>query len=261
MAVHLDGGDDGTLECPVVVRVDEYGVRQLVGSSGELGEHEHPVAVDVRRRVLLGDEVHAVTERCHQHHVAGAVQRDQLVERQRLVQVVHDRQPDAAVAAVDGTDEAFDLVALVLVVLDRLSGGRGDLHHHVALRVEFARFEERGERLEPQTDALGVVEAVDAEQDHLRVAEAGADLAHPLARRSAGGHLLDVAHVDRDRERADVGQAIGMLDGVIVGVDAVSSCAAAAKFAASFGRWKPTRSQPSSPSTTSVRHGNRENSS
>mgnify|MGYP000225829889 CR=1 FL=1 len=72
-------------------------------------------------------------------------------------------------------DEPLDLVALVLVVLDRLAGGRGDLHHHVALRVEFARLEERREGLESQADSLGVVETVDAEQDHLGIAEAGAD--------------------------------------------------------------------------------------
>ena len=74
VAVHLDGRDDGVAQRAAVVRVDEHGVGQLVGGAGELRQHEHAVAVEARRDVLLGDEVHAVAQRCHEHHVARAVE-------------------------------------------------------------------------------------------------------------------------------------------------------------------------------------------
>ena len=81
MAVHLHGVADRPLERTVVVRIDEHRVGQLVGGAGELRQHEHAVTVDVRRDVLLGDEVHPVAERRDEHHVTRAVQRDQLLER------------------------------------------------------------------------------------------------------------------------------------------------------------------------------------
>ena len=91
-------------------------------------------------------------------------------------------QPDPAVPAVDLADQTFDLVAFLLVVLHAFPGRRGDLDEHVPLRIEHPGFEQRAERAQPQADALRVVEPVDAEQDHLRVAEAGPDL-----RSRAGG--------------------------------------------------------------------------
>ena len=75
VAVHLDGGHDRLAQRLAVVRVDEHGVGQLVGGAGELRQHEHAVAVEAGRDVLLGDEVHAVAQRRHEHHVAGAVER------------------------------------------------------------------------------------------------------------------------------------------------------------------------------------------
>ena len=75
VAVHLDRGDDRLAQGGVVVGVDEHGVGQLVGRPGELGQHQHAVAVEAGGDVLLGDEVHAVAQRRHQHHVTGAVQR------------------------------------------------------------------------------------------------------------------------------------------------------------------------------------------
>ena len=232
---------------PVVVRVDEHRVGQFVGGAGELRQDEHAVTVDVGRGVLLGDEVHPVAERRHQHHVAGAVERDELVERQRLVEVVDDRQADPAVDAVDLADEPFDLGPLVLVVLDALAGRGGDLHHDVALGSRVPSSSSACEGAQAQPDALGVVEAVDTEQDHLGVAEPGADLARPLAGgppaaiSSTSSTSIEIGNTPtsvraavvsdrrcRDRRRRAAGRR-------------------AAKFATSLGRWKPTRSHPSRP--------------
>ena len=89
--VHLHRVTDRPLQGPIVVRIHEHGVGELLGGAGELRQHEHAVAVDVRGGVLLRHQVHPVAERRDEHDVAGAVERDQLVEGQRLVQVVDDR--------------------------------------------------------------------------------------------------------------------------------------------------------------------------
>ena len=124
--------------------VDEHCIGELVGRAGELRQHEHAVAVDVRGGVLLGDQVHPVAERRDEHDVAGSVERHQVVVGERLVQVVDDREPDRAEPAVDLTDEPLDLGPLVLVVLDRLTGRRGHLDHHVTSGVEPLVLEQLG---------------------------------------------------------------------------------------------------------------------
>ena len=216
---------------PLVVRVDEHGVGQLVGGAGELRQHEHAVAVEAGRDVLLGDQVHAVAQRRHEHHVAGAVEGDELVERQRLVQVVDRRIAEPAVHAVDLADELLDLAPLVLVVLDALARRRGDLHHHAALGVERAVVEQRLVRPQALADALRVVEAVDAEQHDLRLAEAGAVAVRALAGRPPGGDGLELVDVDRDRVRRRPACCRPS-----------SSSHTTTKLAALIARWNPTRS-------------------
>ena len=63
VAVHLDGMSDRLLERTVVVRVDQHGIGEFLGRTGELGEHQHTIAVDVGGSVLLRHEVHPVAER------------------------------------------------------------------------------------------------------------------------------------------------------------------------------------------------------
>ena len=72
------------------------------------------------------------------------------------------------------------------------------------LRIEHPGLEQRAERAQSQADALRVVEPVDAEQDHLRVAEPRPDLGDALAGGASGGDLLDLVDVDRDREHAEL---------------------------------------------------------
>ncbi len=61
-----------------VERIDEQGFLQLFGRAGHLRQDQHAVVVELRRHVLLGDEIHAVAQRCHQRDVGQPVQRDQL---------------------------------------------------------------------------------------------------------------------------------------------------------------------------------------
>jgi hypothetical protein len=110
-----------------VVGVDVQGLGHLVGGAGELAEHEHAVAVGAGRGELLGDEVHAVAQRRHEHDVGGAVQADQLGLREAAVQVVDRRAVEGRPAAVDRADGLLDAGAELLVGVDLLARGHGDL--------------------------------------------------------------------------------------------------------------------------------------
>ena len=94
------------------------------------------------------------------------------------------------------------LVALLLVVGVGLSAGHRDLDHHVALGTERAVGQHLRDGLDALLDPLGVVEAVDAEHEELRVAESLADLAGPCADRGVRRHLDDLIAVDRDGKGA-----------------------------------------------------------
>jgi len=115
---------------------------ELDGGAGELAEDQDAPVVAAAGHVLLGDEVHAVAQRRHEHHVAGQVERHQFLQRQSAVQVVQHRMADAGMATVDLANELLDLVTLVAIVLHRFPGRGGDLHHHASLGVERAVVEE-----------------------------------------------------------------------------------------------------------------------
>jgi hypothetical protein len=57
--------------------MDRFG--ELLGGAGELAQNQDPVFIEPRRDELFGDQVRPVTERCHEHHIGGAVHRDELV--------------------------------------------------------------------------------------------------------------------------------------------------------------------------------------
>ena len=74
-----------------IIRVHDHGIAELGGGAGELAEHEHAIVVHPRRHELLGDEIHAVAQRCHQHHIGRTVQGDEITLRNRPVHVLDRR--------------------------------------------------------------------------------------------------------------------------------------------------------------------------
>ena len=62
-----------------VERVDDERLGELRRRARELRQHQHAVLVDACRAELLGDQVHAVAQRRHEHDVGGAIEREQLV--------------------------------------------------------------------------------------------------------------------------------------------------------------------------------------
>ena len=67
------------------------------------------------RHELLGDQVHAVVERRHEHHVGGAIERGDLDVLEGLMDVVNRRRPDSGEIAVDLADELLDASAFVSI--------------------------------------------------------------------------------------------------------------------------------------------------
>jgi hypothetical protein len=78
---------------------------------------------------------------------------------------------------VDFADQAFEVIALLLVVTVLLAAGHRDLHHDVLGRAQRAFLEQLADRADALLDALRVVESVDAEQQQLWITEVGAYLA------------------------------------------------------------------------------------
>ena len=88
---------------------------------------------------------------------------------------------DLAVFAVDVADLAFDVFAHLDVALDALPARRRELHQNGVVALGPILGEQLRKRPQPNVNALGVVQPVDAEQDLARVAELAADLARPAA--------------------------------------------------------------------------------
>src|SRR5262249_40482586 len=127
------------------------------------------------------DQVHAVAQRRHQGDVGRAIPGGELLVVEAGVVVCERRARFAREAADDAPDGLVDL-ALQLAVLRHAEAGRdGDLDQRHLAPPAWLALEEALEPEQPLDDALGVVQAIDPDQDLLR--------AQPLAQ--ALGTLLD----------------------------------------------------------------------
>src|SRR5690606_905645 len=114
---------------------------------------------------------------------------------------VADRGPlRVGVLAVDVPGDALELVAQLAVAADRAARDRRHLQQGEAPGLVGVAAQELAERLELLRQALGIVEAVDADRE-LALAQAVAQAA--VARRAAraGGDAGELAGVDADRKR------------------------------------------------------------
>ena len=147
----------------LVVRVDLQRRLQLAGGGGELAEHQDAAVVDAdatyssaTRFMPSRNGVTSITSAARYNATSSS-----LVEPNGTGSA--PRRPDLAVVAVDLADELLDLLALGLVVPDVLPTGDGDLHHRHVAGSQLVLDEQGPERVQAGVDALGVVEAVDAE--------------------------------------------------------------------------------------------------
>ena len=139
--------------------------------ASELAQHQHAVVGEPAGDELLGDEVHAVSDRGDEHHIGRLVERRDFDRFERLVDVVDRGRPDPREVAVDLAHELLDAPALVAVGADAIATRARNLHQHGVGHREPAFGEQLAERVESLLDALRVVEAIDAEQHRARIAE------------------------------------------------------------------------------------------
>ena len=175
-----------------VVRIHDQRFGELVRGSGELAQHEHAVAVDARRDVLLGDEIHAVAQRRDEHHVGRAVARGELDLVHRVVHVVNRRALcKVAVRAVDATGHLLDLALELAVRAHVLARRHRDLEQPELSAIVGSPLEQELDGQELAGDPLRVVEPIDAEHE-LLVAVRGAQPLHVASMtREFGGERLE----------------------------------------------------------------------
>ena len=114
---------------------------------------------------------------------------------------------------VDPPDEELDVISDVLVVVDVLAGGDGHLEHRHVGRIQQPLGKAFGERTEPNVDALGVVEAVDTEEEQAESTHLGPDLLCPGLDRRVARHGIEGRRVDADGEGADAHRPKAVLVG------------------------------------------------
>ena len=183
-----------------MVRVDEQCPLQLVRRPGELAQDEDAVVIEAAGDILLGDQVHPIPQSGDQHDVRREVERHHLVARVAAVVIADRRVADRAEVPVDAPDGELDVIAERHVGLHPLPAGVGHLHEGDVLDVQSALGQKLAVCLQPMGDALGVVEAVDAEHDRRGVAEIFTDLARPGLNLRIPRKRLEALGVDRDGE-------------------------------------------------------------
>src|SRR5207247_11423117 len=91
-----------------VVRCYDEGRPHLLGCTGQLAEDQDAAWLLLRRDILLRDEVHPVSKRGDDRHIAHSVEGDELVEVELAVHVSNRRPRNRAVPAVDAPDALVD---------------------------------------------------------------------------------------------------------------------------------------------------------
>ncbi len=90
---------------------------------GELAQHERSGVVVAARDVLLGDQIHAIAQRSHQHDVGCRVERDQLLAFENATQVVDGSRTEGGQGSVEPAHQHFDVVTDLLVLRNVLLDG------------------------------------------------------------------------------------------------------------------------------------------
>ena len=184
-----------------VERVAEDGLRQLARRAGELTEHQHPVlpACLLDGHVLLADQVHAVDQGGDEQGVGRRVVGGELLLGQAPVQVVHGYVvAGLGEPPVDPPDVLLDGGAQLAVLPHVVPAGHGDLQKGQAGPVLGGALQQHLHGQQPFHDALGVVEAVDPEQQGT-AGELVDQRGHVGVGLRRGGVPDEVGRVDRDR--------------------------------------------------------------
>ena len=192
--------------------------RARLRGAGELRQDEHAVPLRLARDEFEGDQVRPIAQRGDEHDVRAEVQRAQLLERHRLVEIMDRHVLERAERPVDARDELMHVGAKLLESSDLGARRNGDLKQDDLAAPLRVLLQEELERLEFVRDALDVIEPVDSEE-HLLAVEPPLQIDDLILHRRLLKARLEAVWIDADGEsvhsdgasRGVVKDAIGAL--------------------------------------------------
>lgn len=198
-----------SLRDPVdVVRIDDDGSGQLLGSTGEFAQNEYPVTPHATRHIFFCHEIHAVPQWRDQHHVRCDVEGDQLFKRHRAVKIGDGSPTRLPELPVDSPDQLLDVHAKLLVRRDVLSARHGKLHEGESPLTDRVALQEPRHRFETKIDALGVVEPIDTQDDGSSVTQLVPQSCGSCLHFWGPGHPFEFLRIDGNRRRLQMNIAI-----------------------------------------------------
>ena len=117
------------------------------------------------------------------------------------MQVIDRRVAESAELAVDATNRQFNLIAQVHIGLDTLTTRARNLNESNISNLDRTVTQQLAIRLQPVTDALRIVKAINPEHHCFRVSQSLANVASTLLNRGIPGELFKASRVNRNRER------------------------------------------------------------
>src|SRR5579859_4000800 len=207
-----------------VIRVSEHGSVEFVGRAREGRENEHAGVIGVLcSDILLGNQVHSVTQRSDESHAAEPKEASERALGKAPVQVLDRRPIEFRVATGHVARQRTEPLPQRTIFRNVAARCGGDLQEADVVAVCGIAVEKAGERLEPVLESLTVIEPVHP-NDEPAPTEA---LLQPACRpgfHSATGHFGDGFGIDTNREGAGAKNAIESVN-VAIGRN-LASCAA-----------------------------------
>lgn len=200
-----------------VVRVDQQSAGKAFGCAREARQHQDAGIIGALGcDVLLGDQVHSITQGRDQANAAEAIERRQAGLAERPVYVPDWRPIDPGMTGVDPAGQGLKLACQLGVFGDCLSRGRGNLDEERLPVLRRHSLQHPFEGAKAIVEALGVIETVDTDHAELTTETA----AEPVAEQPSllrDSELCKAASIDPDRKHAGSESPISHDDGAVVG--------------------------------------------
>src|ERR1700730_3709652 len=151
-----------------IVGIDQNGtIAQLRSRTGEFADDKDATLVHLGRAEFLGHKVHSILEWSDQADVSSAIVSEKLIASKVAMEIMHWYPSRLGEFSIDLADKQLQFAAQMFVIGDILTAGDNHLHQcDVAAQLRIATQQEPV-RLEPLRNALGVVQAVYSQYQHL----------------------------------------------------------------------------------------------
>src|ERR1700761_5217120 len=198
LRLHGQGAVERLRDAELVVGVHQQcSAAQLGSGTGKLAEDQDAIIFRARGTELLGNQVHAVLEGCDKGKARSAIEGQQLLARQRAMDIVDGDPAGLAVIAVDMCHQLFDLVHEPSIGGYALAAGHDDLIERDMAPHRGIVLQEAGEGAQPLRNSFSVVQPVDTDGDADAI-ELAAYLERTSSDLCACGALGELLEVDTD---------------------------------------------------------------